>query len=142
MQISKDLDETEDRLAAAKNDVATALVLPCTALEDLREWQRVQERVADGMADADAGLVYHNKQVQEWLKDNEKGIRIFYLPSYCPELNPDEFLNQDVKSHLGRKRLKNKSEMVKKLNSHLKMRQRQPDVIQKFIRGCHPKYAT
>jgi transposase len=85
---------------------------------------------------------HRSKQVQEWLKDHEKAIRIFYLPSYCPELNPDEFLNQDVKAHLGKKSLKNKSEMIKKLNSHLKMRQKQPDVIQNFIRGCHPKYAA
>jgi len=64
------------------------------------------------------------------------------LPSYCPELNPDEFLNQDVKMHLGKKRVKNKAEMIKNLNSHLRMRQKQPDIIQKFVRGCHPKYAA
>ena len=51
---------------------------------------------------------------------------LFYLPSYCPELNPDEFLNQDVKSHLGKQRLQTKAQMVKTLNSHLKMRQKQP----------------
>ena len=56
---------------------------------------------------------HRSKQVQKWLTKNEKAIRIFYLPSYCPELNPDEFLNQDVKMHLGKKRVKNKSEMMK-----------------------------
>lgn len=84
---------------------------------------------------------HRSKQVQQWLTENKKAIRIFYLPSYCPELNPDEFLNQDVKAHLGKQRLQSKPEMIKKLNSHLKMRQKQPNVIQNFIKGCHPKYA-
>lgn len=83
---------------------------------------------------------HRSKKVQLWLKKHERAIRIFYLPSYCPELNPDELLNQDVKSHLGKKRIQSKEEMVKSLNSHLKMRQKQPIIIQNFIRGCNPKY--
>lgn len=90
----------------------------------------------------DRHRAHRSKEVHQWLTENKEGIRIFYLPSYCPELNPDEFLNQDVKAHLGKQRLQNKSEMIKKLNSHLKMRQKQPNVIQSFIKGCHPKYAT
>lgn len=90
----------------------------------------------------DRHRAHRSKQVQQWLTEHENAIRIFYLPSYCPELNPDEFLNQDVKAHLCRKRIKNKAEMIKKLNNHLKMRQKQPDIIQKFIKGCHPKYAA
>ena len=82
---------------------------------------------------------HKSKKVNTWLKANEEYIRLFYLPSYCPELNPDEFLNQDVKSHLGRQRLHTKAQMVKKLNSHLKMRQKQPIVIQNFVKGCHPQ---
>jgi transposase len=85
---------------------------------------------------------HKSKQVQQWLTKNEKAIRVFYLPNYCPELNPDEFLNQDVKAHLGKKRVKNKAEMIKNLNSHLRMRQKQPKIIQNFIRGCHAKYAA
>lgn len=90
----------------------------------------------------DRHRAHRSKQVQKWLKMHEKAIRVFYLPSYSPELNPDEFLNQDVKAHLGKKRLKNKTEMIESLNSHLKMRQRQPNVIQNFIRGCHPRYVA
>lgn len=90
----------------------------------------------------DRHKAHKSKQIQQWLTKNEKAIRIFYLPSYCPELNPDEFLNQDVKTHLGKKCIKNKAEMENSLKSHLRMRQKQPDVIQNFIRGCHPKYAA
>lgn len=85
---------------------------------------------------------HKSKKVNTWLKANEDHIRLFYLPSYCPELNPDEFLNQDIKSYLGKQRLHNKPQMVKSLNKHLKMRQRQPHIIQNFVKGCHHQYAA
>lgn len=90
----------------------------------------------------DRHWAHRSKMVQRWVKQNENSIRIFYLPSYCPELNPDEFLNQDVKYHIGKKCLQNKEEMINSLNKHLKMRQKQPKVIQNFIRGCNPKYTV
>jgi transposase len=90
----------------------------------------------------DRHRAHRSKQVQQWLTSNKKAIRIFYLPSYCPELNPDEFLNQDVKSSIGKKRIRNKTEMIKNINKHLRMRQRQPNIVQNFIRGCHPRYAA
>lgn len=85
---------------------------------------------------------HKSSKVKKWLKTHEKDIRLFYLPSYCPELNPDEFLNQDVKSHVGKKPSRNASEMIKSLSRHLRMRQKQPHIIQNFVRGCHPQYAT
>ena len=76
---------------------------------------------------------HRSNLVQQWLKKHEKAIRIFFLPSYCPELNPDEFLNQDVKAYIGKKCLKNKSEMIKILNSYLKMRQKQPTPLDRTL---------
>ena len=34
--------------------------------------------------------VHHSKLVKEWLAEHEQEIELFYLPSYSPELNPDE----------------------------------------------------
>ena len=42
--------------------------------------------------------VHHSKQLTSFLEENEESLRIFYLPSYSPDLNPDEFLNRDLKS--------------------------------------------
>ena len=39
--------------------------------------------------------VHHCKPVKEWLEKNKERIEVFYLPSYSPELNPDERLNAD-----------------------------------------------
>ncbi|WP_459925952.1 transposase [Desulfatiferula olefinivorans] len=30
--------------------------------------------------------------VKDWVKENEDEIELFFLPSYSPELNPDEYL--------------------------------------------------
>jgi transposase len=85
---------------------------------------------------------HKSKKVNEWLTENLQRINIYYLPSYCPELNPDEFLNQDVKSYMGKQRVYTNVEMLKNLDKYLKMRQKQPDIIQNFVKGCHPRYAA
>ena len=36
--------------------------------------------------------VHHSKVVKEWLKENKEKIALFFIPSYSPELNPDEYL--------------------------------------------------
>jgi transposase len=41
--------------------------------------------------------VHHAKLVKAWLEENTKRIEIYYLPPYTPELNPDEYLNCDLK---------------------------------------------
>ncbi len=44
--------------------------------------------------------VHHCKPVKEWLTKNIDNIEVFYLPAYSPELNPDKYLNNDLKSEL------------------------------------------
>jgi len=44
--------------------------------------------------------VHHAKPVKAWLERHQDKIVIFYLPSYSPELNPDEYLNCDLKTGL------------------------------------------
>lgn len=41
--------------------------------------------------------VHHSKLAKRWLADNAEKIEVFYLPSYSPELNPNELLNADLK---------------------------------------------
>src|SRR5210317_270161 len=41
--------------------------------------------------------VHHSYIVKDWVKEHESEIEIFFLPSYSPELNPDEYLNCDLK---------------------------------------------
>ena len=48
--------------------------------------------------------VHHAKILDTWLEENSQKIKLFYLPSYSPELNPDEYLNRDVKASLAEKK--------------------------------------
>jgi transposase len=38
--------------------------------------------------------------VEAWLAQHQDEIELFYLPRYSPELNPDEYLNNDLKQTL------------------------------------------
>ena len=42
--------------------------------------------------------VHHARKVKAWLAEHEDEIEVFYLPAYFPELNPDEYLNCDLKA--------------------------------------------
>ena len=47
-------------------------------------------------------------------------LRLIRLPGYCPELNPDELLNQDVKTNgLGKSRPTNRTELLAIVRRHL-----------------------
>ena len=66
-----------------------------------------------------------------------------WLPSYRPELNPDELLNQDVKSNaLGRVRPINVQEMMVNVRSYLRITQARPKLVKNFFRERHVQYAA
>ena len=41
--------------------------------------------------------VYHGKKVAKWVSRHQDKIRLFFLPSYAPECNPDEYFNHALK---------------------------------------------
>ena len=41
--------------------------------------------------------------MKAWLEERKDRIEVFYLPSYAPELNPDERLNADMKHAISTK---------------------------------------
>jgi len=47
--------------------------------------------------------VHHSKIVKKWEEEHKNEIVLFYLPSYSPDRNPDEYLNCDLKYGLSEK---------------------------------------
>ncbi len=47
--------------------------------------------------------VHHAKPVKAWVQAHNDHLEMFYLPSYSPELNPEEPLNADLKQAIGKK---------------------------------------
>jgi transposase len=43
--------------------------------------------------------VHHCEHVRNYVNKYKDKIRLFFLPPYCPELNPEELVNQDVKAN-------------------------------------------
>jgi len=87
--------------------------------------------------------VHRSRKVKMWLERNVQHIRMFFLPSYSPELNPDELLNQDVKSNsVGRRRARNQQELLSNVRRYLRSRQRQPHIVRQYFYGKHVQYAA
>jgi len=87
--------------------------------------------------------VHRARKVSAWVARNAHAIRLFFLPGYSPELNPDEMLNQDVKANgLARRRPHTPDEMMQDIRSYLRKRQRQPHVVKAYFRERHVRYAA
>jgi transposase len=91
----------------------------------------------------DGHPVHKSRLVKAFVARNQQRLRLILLPGYCPELNPDELLNQDVKTNaLGKSRPRDKSELVSTVRSHLHRRQKQPQVVRNLFREKHVQYAA
>ena len=44
--------------------------------------------------------VHKSRLVREWAEEHKERIELFFLPPYCPELNPDEYVNRAVKTEI------------------------------------------
>lgn len=49
---------------------------------------------------ADGHPVHKGRRVRQWLTEHASQCELVWLPGYAPELNPDELLNQDLKSNV------------------------------------------
>ena len=82
-------------------------------------------------------------KVKNWAKENEGKIKLFYLPVYSPELNPDEYLNQDLKASIvGKVRMNSQNDLKKGVVNFLNRRKRNPKQIKKYFHHKNVKYAA
>jgi transposase len=87
--------------------------------------------------------VHHAKVFKAWLAEHAEEIEIFYLPSYSPELNPDEYLNCDLKAgvHSGTP-ARSKPQLKRKVISHMRMLQKTPHRVAKYFEHKIIRYAA
>jgi len=91
----------------------------------------------------DGHPVHRSRAVESWVARRGDKIELFQLPGYAPELNPDELLNQDVKSNaVGRRRPTDQDEMMSGVRSYLRSTQRQPAVVKAYFKEEHVAYAA
>jgi transposase len=87
--------------------------------------------------------VHHAKMLAEWLEANKDHIELIFLPSYSPERNPDEYLNNDLKIGLAsRQHPRTPKDLLGNIVSHMRMLQKSPDHVMRFFEHPAVKYAA
>ena len=84
--------------------------------------------------------VHHANKVKEWVEARQQQLELFFLPTCSPDLNPDEYLNGDLKAqvHSG-KATRNKKELKQRVNKAMRLLQKRPQRVSKYFR--HPAIA-
>jgi len=84
-----------------------------------------------------------SKKVRDFVRSRRKEIRIYFLPSYSPELNPDEQVWNTIKSRdIGRRFIKTKEELKKALHSSLRSLQHKANTVMSFFKLENTQYAA
>ncbi|PWQ96488.1 IS630 family transposase [Leucothrix pacifica] len=87
--------------------------------------------------------VHHSKLVKAWLEKYKEQIEVFFLPPYTPDLNPDEYLNGDLKQHIkASSPAKTQAQLEKKVLGHLRRIQALPQRVMNYFRHPSIQYAS
>ena len=83
---------------------------------------------------ADNAPIHKAKLVKEFILSNKKRISIFYIPSYSPELNPDEHVWAYLKAYeLVAHQAQNKEELKKIVNLKMQKIAKKEELIHSFF---------
>jgi len=86
---------------------------------------------------------HHAKLVKARVASHKEEIEVFYLPSYSPELNPDECLNADLKTAVAAKAPARKNGQLKRAAvSHMHKLSKSPGRVKKYFQHAPVKYAA
>ena len=73
----------------------------------------------------------------------KKRFRLFFLPPYSPELNPDERVWNDLKNGaIGKQAITDPKQLHRTVVSHLRFIQKSPDRVRSYFEGATTKYAA
>jgi len=93
----------------------------------------------------DGHPVHKSRAVKAWLKDanaDQDRIRLFFLPPYSPELNPDELVWNHVKNHgVGRAAYSPGKHLRRLVYQRLFSLQRRPAIVRSFFQHPETQYA-
>ncbi len=91
----------------------------------------------------DSHPVHLAQAVRRWFKRHRAALRVYFLPGYSPELNPDEYLNQDVKANaVGRTRPFDRAELVGNVRAYVRSTQAHPSLVKRYFQADSVRYAS
>jgi len=81
------------------------------------------------------------KKVLAFVRSTKGRLRLFFLPPYAPDTNPDEHVWNHLKNHgIGKRAIRNREPFRQVVLGHMRSLQRLPDVIRRFFRDPHLQY--
>ena len=87
--------------------------------------------------------VHHSKLVKAWVAERSDQIELFYLPSYSPQLNPEERLNADLKQEMGKRvPVRTKDKLRQAANEHMVMLEQNPERVMSYFQDRRVRYAA
>jgi transposase len=103
----------------------------------------IREAVRKLLVIVDNLPVHRARRVTAWVQDHADQIELVYLPPYAPEHNPDEFLNNDLKQAMARRRTpRDKAALKSGLTSYMRSLQRCPAKVRTFFQAPSVRYAA
>jgi transposase len=92
---------------------------------------------------ADNVSFHRSAAVRQFVRAHRTQIRMFFLPTHSPELNPDEQVWNEIKHRkLGKQPIKTKPDLKKRLHSALKSLQHKAEKIRSFFQLPDTEYAA
>jgi transposase len=87
--------------------------------------------------------VHHSKIVKAWTEENKNKIALYFIPSYSPEMNPDEYLNCDLKQGMSAKKSPKTVEILQNnVQEHMEMLQGKAERVRKYFDHKSIDYAA
>jgi transposase len=82
------------------------------------------------------------RSVEHYVAAQDGRLALFLLPSYSPELNPDELVWADLKAHgTGRKLITSLTQLRQTIMAHLRQLQKLPGLVRSFFQAPYTRYA-
>ena len=87
--------------------------------------------------------VHRARLTQDWLAEHRAEIEVHYLPSYSPELNPDEGVHADLKQAVPRKApARSRQQLKRAAISHMRSLSKRPERVRSIFQHQQYRYAA
>jgi transposase len=135
-QIATITNEGTVHFLTYKETMTAALFI--TFLEKLlRETTRKVFLIADRLPAHEA------QAVADWIADHGDRIELFWLPKYAPELNAEEYLNNDLKGSIGAEGLpKSTADLRSRIEWFMSQLLHLPERVRSYFRHPYVRYAA
>ena len=83
-----------------------------------------------------------SKLVKAWVAEHSAKIELFYLPSYSPQLNPEERLDADLKQEMDKRvPVRTEAKLRAAASEHMVMLAQSPERVMAYFQDARVTYA-